>query len=159
MLKLLVGERAFGDGSIDEIFNHIIRNRLDWFEDPFIQKIVKEIDNTTVINAFTLDSPVLGKISYERLSGGAKALILLYKEPSIELWGSLCGDNCIPLMCEISEIHDIIVKFSHIPRNFPENSKAVFLDNGEEANTGKEIMDGIFERIVKIGAEREIYDI
>lgn len=77
----------------------------------------------------------------------------------MELWGSLCGDNCIPLMCEISEIHDIIVKFSHIPRNFPENSKAVFLDNGEEANTGKEIMDGIFERIVKIGAEREIYDI
>lgn len=159
MLKLLVGDRTFGDGSIDEIFDHIVRNRLEWFEDPFVQKIVKEIDNTTVINAFTLNSPVLGNISYERLSGGTKALILLYKEPSIDLWGTLLGDNCIPLLCEISEMHDIILKFSHIPHNFPENSKAIFLDNGEKVTTGKEIMDGIFERIVKMRIAMENDDL
>jgi len=155
MMNIIVGEREFGDGSIDEMFDHIARNRLEWFEDPFVQRIVKEIDDTVVTDAFHIKSSVFGNIPYEHLSGGVKALILLYKEPSIELWGTLCGDNCIPLMCEISKMHDITVKFTHIPLSFPEDSQAVFLDDGTKACTEREIMDGIFERVVRMGLERE----
>ena len=67
-----------------------------WFSDPFVQNIIKIIDNTEVIpykDSYVLDSPVLGIIPPTDLSTGCKSLILLLKT-SIPVDGDRMGDNC-----------------------------------------------------------------
>lgn len=45
--------------------------------------MVQDVDGSTVISAHSIDSPVLGIIAPERLSGGVKALFIMYKEPDL----------------------------------------------------------------------------
>lgn len=42
------------------------------------------------MSAHAIDSPVFGIIAPERLSGGVKALIIMYKEPSLIVNASAC---------------------------------------------------------------------
>ena len=51
----------------------------EWFEDELVKEMVRDVDDSTVISAYSIDSPVLGIIAPERLSGGVKALIIMYK--------------------------------------------------------------------------------
>ena len=66
----------------------------DWFDDELVQEMVQDVDASTVMSAHAISSPVLGIIAPERLSGGVKALIIMYKEPSLIVNASACGDNC-----------------------------------------------------------------
>ncbi len=50
----------------------------EWFDDPFVKRIVSTFDSSEVSDRQLIISPVLGQIPLERLSGGAKALILLH---------------------------------------------------------------------------------
>lgn len=43
-----------------------------WFQDPFVQKMIHEVDHTDYIGGVAFDSPVLGVIPPEKLSGGVK---------------------------------------------------------------------------------------
>lgn len=65
----------------------------EWFEDDFVKMMVQDVDGSTVVSAHSIDSPVLGIIAPERLSGGVKALIIMYKEPDLIVNASACGDN------------------------------------------------------------------
>jgi len=93
MIEVRVGPMEPYDGSIDVIFHS---NYMDeWFDDPFVKELVMEIDESEVISHNLIISPVLGPLSYERLSGGVKVLIMLYKMSEMEQWASSCGDNCL----------------------------------------------------------------
>lgn len=145
LLKIKVDKMGPYDGAIDMVFRGNYED--EWFDDPFVKEMVKNVDNSEVVSANLIISPVLGPISYERLSGGVKVLIMLYKMPEMEQCASNCGDNCLPDMVRISEMHDITVKFSHCPDKFPDNVKAKFLDTGEIARGDKEVGLGIIERM------------
>ncbi|MCI9080042.1 MAG: DUF4869 domain-containing protein [Lachnospiraceae bacterium] len=145
MLNIIVGEQDINDGGINSIFR---ANYEDvWFDDPFVKRIVMEIDESEVVSANLIISPVLGAISSERISGGSKVLIMLLKEPETPQWGSSCGDNCMDLMLEISKLHDVTVKFSHCPGYFPEDAEARFLDNGELVFGCAALQLGIINRL------------
>jgi hypothetical protein len=135
------------DGSIDQIFYGQYEE--EWFEDSFVKRMIKEIDESEVISSNFIQSPVLGPITFERLSGGVKVLIMLYKMPEMQQWGSSCGDNCMPLMAEISKLQDITVKFSHCPSNFPKDIKARFCDDGEIISNSDDLELGIIDRLNK----------
>lgn len=145
MLNIVVGLPDDEDCKIKQIFYGQYED--EWFDDPFVKRMVKEIDNSEVISANLIQSPVLGPISCEKLSGGVKVLIMLYKMPEIQQWGSSCGNNCMELMAEIGKMQNITVKFSHIPENFPENLEARFMDNGEIVHQGRELTYGIADRL------------
>ena len=49
----------------------------DWITDPFVKKMVKDVDQSIVLDSGVIDSPVLGKIPPTGLSGGVKTLILM----------------------------------------------------------------------------------
>lgn len=51
----------------------------EWFDDPFVKRIVKEVDSSDVIGANKIVSPVLGDISCNSLSTGCKNLIIAHK--------------------------------------------------------------------------------
>lgn len=86
----------------------------DWFEDEFVRDMIKDIDKSDVISANCIQSPVLGQIPPTKLSGGVKALILLYKQPELEIYATSCGDNCAKWILEISKVQDIHIVLKHL---------------------------------------------
>jgi len=149
MLKLEVGSVNNRDINIDDLFYVRSQAHPEWFEDPFVRRMIQEVDKTEVLGNGAFQSPVLGIISSDRLSGGVKTLIILYELPTIKLWGSACGDNCLNLMFEISKMHDITVKFSHIPYGFPHDVIAMFVDNNTIVYSADDLRLGICDRLVE----------
>ena len=49
----------------------------DWITDLFVKKMIKDVDQSIVLDSGVIDSPVLGKIPPTGLSGGVKTLILV----------------------------------------------------------------------------------
>ena len=86
---------------------------LEWFDDEFVRKIIKDIDKTTVVAGINLYNNVLLGISPESLSSGSKALIILFEEDYV-VNGDRLGDNCIGLLFEIAGQKDITITTSHI---------------------------------------------
>lgn len=85
----------------------------EWFDDTLVKEMVQDIDASTVISAHAINSPVLGIIAPERLSGGVKALIIMYKEPSLIVNASACGDNCAKWILEIGKQQDITIRLGY----------------------------------------------
>ena len=54
---------------------------ISWFQDPFVRKMIEEVDKTRYIDGYIFESPVLGPIPPEKLSGGVKTLIMIYEMP------------------------------------------------------------------------------
>ena len=103
------------DETIRVIDSYFDFNYLDeWFEDEFVKMMIKDIDKSDVISANCIQSPVLGQISPAKLSGGVKALILLYKQPELEIYATSCGDNCAKWIIEISKRQDIHIVLKHL---------------------------------------------
>ena len=88
----------------------------EWFEDDFVKMMVQDVDGSTVVSAHSIDSPVLGIIAPERLSGGVKALIIMYKEPDLIVNASACGDNCAKWILEIGKKQDITVRLIYVSK-------------------------------------------
>ena len=52
------------------------------------------MNDSEVLSDECINSPVLGQIPPERLSGGVKTLLLILNEPDRIFNASTCGDNC-----------------------------------------------------------------
>lgn len=104
MLSVLFGRETENTNYCPEIFfNHTYK--FEWFEDEIVKQIIKDVDNSEVIGSCVV-SPVLGSIAVEKLSGGCKVLILLYKVPDFEpdlIW---LGQNCESWLARISDLVD-----------------------------------------------------
>lgn len=85
----------------------------EWFEDELVKEMVLDVDGSVVVSAHSIDSPVLGLIAPERLSGGVKALIIMYKEPDLIVNASSCGDNCARWILEIGKRQNITVRLGY----------------------------------------------
>lgn len=48
----------------------------------FVKEMIRAVDKSEVLSSHAIESPVLGIIPTTRLSGGVKALILIYKSQS-----------------------------------------------------------------------------
>lgn len=75
--------------------------------------MVRDVDSSTVESAHAISSPVLGVIAPERLSGGVKALIIMYKEPELIVNASACGNNCAKWILEIGKRQDITIRLGY----------------------------------------------
>lgn len=121
----------------------------EWFEDDFVKMMVQDVDGSTVVSAHSIDSPVLGIIAPERLSGGVKALIIMYKEPDLIVNASACGDNCAKWILEIGKKQDITVRLGY-EMEFEEPFDICI------KNSGKEIHN--YEDFLKEFQEVEIFE-
>ena len=61
-----------------------------------------------------IDSPVLGPIPPERLSGGVKTLIMIYEKPELIFDATSCGQNCAKWLLEIGNRKDVTVKLEYL---------------------------------------------
>lgn len=86
----------------------------EWFEDPFVQRMVKGVDGATVLGNRLVQSKVMGLIPPTDLSGGVKTLILIYKMPERVFNASTCGDNCARWILQMAKKQDVAINLRHI---------------------------------------------
>lgn len=65
--------------------------------------MIQDVDNSSVVSAHVIESPVLGAITPQSLSGSVKVLILMLKDDSFIYNLSSCGNNCAKWVLEIAE--------------------------------------------------------
>lgn len=100
----------------------------EWFTDPYVVKLLKNIDNTEVREDGTLYNEVLGGIVKSQLSTGVKGLILLYKT-DCKVNGDRLGDNCWKYVLEIAQSKDIYIVLRHMPELPSDFSARLLNDN------------------------------
>jgi len=86
----------------------------EWFETELAKQIVREVDDSEVLSSECIQSPVLGQIPPERLSGGVKTLLLILNEPEKIFNASTCGDNCAKWILEIGKQKELTINLRHI---------------------------------------------
>lgn len=86
----------------------------EWLKDPFVQEMIKDVDKSTYIDGLVIDSPVLGPIPPERLSGGVKTLIMIYEKPELIFNATSCGPNCAKWLLEIGKKKDVTVNLEYM---------------------------------------------
>ena len=75
----------------------------EWLDAELAKKMIKDIDDSEVLSGECINSPVLGQIPPERLSGGVKTLLLILNEPDRIFNASTCGDNCAKWILRIAK--------------------------------------------------------
>ena len=104
----------------------------EWFESDLAKKIVKDIDNSDVLSGECINSPVLGQIPPERLSGGVKTLLLMLNEPDKIFNASTCGDNCAKWILEIEKQKDLTINLRHMMGFGKDTEFEIRIQNGGE---------------------------
>ena len=104
----------------------------EWLESDLARKMIKDVDHSDVLSGECIQSPVLGQIPPERLSGGVKTLLLILNEPDKIFNASTCGDNCAKWILEIAKEKDITINLRHM-MGFDRDSKfEIKIQNGGE---------------------------
>ncbi len=85
-----------------------------WITSPFGVEVIKDVDKSDVISANAINSPVLGVISPEQLSGGVKTLLLIRYDSSHIFNASTCGDNCAKWILQMAKGKKIVINLRHL---------------------------------------------
>lgn len=104
MLSIYIGKDWDSIVAIDSYYNHV--SYKEWYDDPVVRQIIKDIDGSDVVSTEMVMHPLLGGLPMEKISGGAKALILLYKGSEFPVDLMVCGDNCQEWIARISKMVD-----------------------------------------------------
>ena len=92
----------------------------------------EDIDDSEVLSGECINSPVLGQIPPERLSGGVKTLLLILNEPDRIFNASTCGDNCAKWILEIGRIKDVTINLRHMMSFGKDTKFEIKVQNGGE---------------------------
>lgn len=112
----------------------------EWITSPLTREMVKDIDDSIVLDSGVIDSPVLGKIPPVGLSGGVKTLILIANEPDKIFNISTCGNNCAKWILKLSDKRDITVNLRHLMDFGPENFDIKILNTNQTVHSMKELI-------------------
>lgn len=130
MLNIIFGREHCDNFILDPRIWFRKNKKPEWFEDPFVQEFLKEVDNTEVLFEEALKDYRGRGISTEMISTGCKSLCDIYFSDGIIFYGSGMGNNCIPFLIRISEQKDVTIVLEHY-MDFPEryfNEKKIFID-------------------------------
>lgn len=112
---------------------------LNWFQDELVQQMLLDVDKSTYIKGGVIDSPILGPIPPEKLSGGLKTLIMIYKVPEKIFDATSCGANCAKWLLEIGKRQDVVVNLRYfMPFDGFEPFEIEILNAGKIVNSADE---------------------
>ncbi len=86
----------------------------EWLTEPLSRAMIKDVDKSEVVGPALIQSPVLGAIPPERLSGGVKTLILIWHVPDKIFNARNCGDNCARWLLEMGRKRDVTINLRHL---------------------------------------------
>ena len=145
MLKIHYGELEAENYIFnpDAFFNNTYED--EWITDPFSVQMIKDIDGSDVKGARAIDSPFLGLIPTERLSGGVKTLILMNNDSEHIFNASACGDNCAKWILEIGKKKDLLIRLGYL-MDFGEQSFDIEIENlGLKVHNMKELIETVLD--------------
>ena len=116
----------------------------EWIEDEFVKEMIQAVDDSDVVNAHIIESPILGAITPRELSGGVKVLILMLKDDSFIYNLSNCGNNCAEWVLRIAEKKDLTVYLQHMIR-FEGEFEIQIMNTGRIVHNPTEYVDGLLE--------------
>lgn len=96
----------------DAFFNN--QHVPDWLTDPLSVQMIRDVDQSDVVGPNLIQSPFLGPIPPERLSGGVKTLIMIEHDGDHLYNASACGDNCARWLLEIGERKDRLIRLGYV---------------------------------------------
>ena len=138
MLKVYFGEMQNSIYNTSLYFDNSYED--EWIISPMAKRIIKDIDNSDVLDVECIKSPVLGLITPTSLSGGTKTLLLMMGEPEIVFNASTCGDNCAKWILELAKDKDLTVNLRHIMDFGDDNFEIEILNNNQVVHNMKELL-------------------
>ena len=137
MLKITFTKPESLSRGVDAYFDHWYDK--EWFKDPMVKAMVKDVDLSDLLDNGTTMSPVLGPIPVTQISGGVKALILALKTNRM-IYGTAMGDNCSTWLAKIGKMKDVDICFEH-PMKFTTDLDAICVDTGRIIKTPGDFID------------------
>ena len=111
----------------------------EWVTDSFSVEMIRDIDKSEVVGPHLIESPFLGPISTEKLSGGVKTLILINNDDKHVFNASACGDNCAKWLLEIGKKKDVTIRLGYF-MDFGTGELEIEIENtGLIVHSGKEL--------------------
>ena len=140
--------------AVDSYFNHTFE--YEWLDDPFVREMIQDIDNSTVLSNQCIQSPVLGQIPPEKLSGGVKTCIMLYKLDDFVPDLIVCGENCEKWLSKVFEKKDLVhVTMSGYDLTFKGYSiKGICENDGSEIKDAEDWVDKMCDMAGELENER-----
>ena len=112
MLNIYFGDMPEAVYNTSVYFNYTYED--EWLTSDFAKEVIKKIDKSDVKGPHAVESPVLGVISPEKLSGGTKTLLLMANDPEKVFNASTCGDNCAPFILKLAKKKDLTINLRHL---------------------------------------------
>ena len=126
---------------IESAFTEVMKP--EWFEDPLVLKAIEEVDgNTIYYGKYRWESPSLGVIGAEQLSGGVKTAIAAYYMNDRYFPLAWMGDNLANTLQAFSEHKDICFSTASYILEF-NKGHMIYLDDFNEVVDGYDIMNVI----------------
>ena len=132
----------------DAYFNNTYEDA--WITEPLSVEMIRDIDGSEVIGPRVIDSPFLGSIPTERLSGGVKTLILMSKDYEHIFNASACGDNCAKWILNIADMlesqgKNLLIRLGYL-MDFGEKSFEIEIENlGKVVYDRKELVEAVLD--------------
>ena len=127
----------------------------EWLKTDLARRMILDVDDSEVLSGECINSPVLGQIPPERLSGGVKTLLLILNEPDKIFNASTCGDNCAKWLLKIAASEDRTINLRHM-MNFGKNTalEIKIQNGGEIVHSMKELIPIASKYLNEMGQEQ-----
>lgn len=133
------------DNLIKSVSNYFDSHKTrDWFNNDLVKKIIKDIDNTIAVKDEYMESPIFGGMSPDRLSGGCKAVILMYVQ-NRPIYGTKCGDNCSKSILEVAKVKDVTIYLKHCLLGWGNDFEITFLDTEKIVHNEQEFVTEFYK--------------
>ena len=104
--------------------------------------MIEDVDKSRYVDGLVIDSPVLGPIPPEKLSGGVQTLIMIYERPDLIFDATSCGENCAHWLLEIGSRKDVTVELNYLmPFKKYEPFEIMILNENRIVHTSKEYIN------------------
>ena len=125
----------------------------EWLVSDLAKEIISDIDKSSVISPYCIESPVFGQISPQMLAGGTKALLIMYNEPEVIVNATACGDNCAKWILRIAEEKDITINLRYLMDFGKEDFKpdVLILNIGQKVKNDHELFRPAVEFLGQMG--------
>lgn len=118
----------------------------EWLDDPLVKLMIEDIDKSKVLSQRCIQSPILGQISPDYLSGGVKTLIMLLKEPNYHVDLMVCGNNCTKWIKEVAKHQDLHLAISTYDLDYPDIVMEC-LNDGDIIDSEKKWWDKVYKYV------------
>ena len=112
MLHIYFGDMPDAIYNTSVYFNNTYKD--SWITDQMTKDMIKAVDNSDVIDAKTIMSPIFGNMSPKKLSNGVKTLILISFDRKKVFYASTCGDNCAEWILRMAKERKVVIKLRHL---------------------------------------------